>query len=123
MKEAVAYVQNGHGLREAARLYNVPVETLRRRTSGKVSMECKPGPSNILTKDEEKCLVDYVTEMTDRAFGLTNEDLMRTAFAIVERSRYPHPLHDCMAGCEWLVHSKKQSKRRYRQSPVKLYVC
>jgi len=29
MKEAVAYVQNGHGLCQAARLYNVPVETLR----------------------------------------------------------------------------------------------
>ena len=102
MKEAVAYVQNGHGLREAARLYNVPVETLRRRTSGKVSMECKPGPSNILTKDEEKCLVDYVIEMAVRGFGLTNEDLMRTAFAIVERSGHPDPFHDGMAGRGWL---------------------
>jgi len=35
MKEAVAYVQNGHGLRKAARLYNVPVETLRRRQAAK----------------------------------------------------------------------------------------
>jgi len=103
MKEAVAYIQNGHGLREAARLYNVPVETLRRRTSGKVSMECKPGPLNILTKDEEKCLVGYVTDLADRGFGLTNEDLMRTAFAIVERSGHPQPFHDGKAGCGWLV--------------------
>ena len=65
-------------------------------------MECKPGPSTILTKDEENCLVDYVIEMADRGFGLTNEDLMRTAFAIVERSGRPHPFHDGMAGRGWL---------------------
>ena len=60
MEQAVAHVQNGNSLREAARLYNVPVETLRRRTTGSVSLECKPGPSIIRTKEEEKCLVDYV---------------------------------------------------------------
>ena len=54
MKEAVAYVQSGKPLREAARLYNVPVETLRRRTNGTVDLECKPGPCTVLTKEEEK---------------------------------------------------------------------
>jgi hypothetical protein len=32
------------GLREAARIYNVPVETLRRRASGQVTLYCKSGP-------------------------------------------------------------------------------
>ena len=45
MMEAVAFVQNGNSLRQAARLYNVPVETLRRRVNGAVSVDCKPGPS------------------------------------------------------------------------------
>ena len=31
MKAEVAYVNDGDAVREAARLYNVPVETLRRR--------------------------------------------------------------------------------------------
>ena len=57
MKEAVALVP----LRKASRQYNVPVETLRRQVSGgAVSMECKPGPSTVLTKEEEECLAKYV---------------------------------------------------------------
>ena len=31
-------VEKGKGLREAARLYNVPVETLRRRVTGAVDI-------------------------------------------------------------------------------------
>ena len=102
MKEAVAFVQNGNPLRKAARLYNVPVETLRRRINGTVSLECKPGPSTILTKEEEECLAKYVIEMADRGFGLVSEDLMRAAFTIAERSGRPHPFHDGMAGRGWL---------------------
>ena len=41
------------GLREAARKYNVPVETLRRRTAGLVSLNCRPGPPPVLTTEEE----------------------------------------------------------------------
>ena len=102
MMEAVAFVQNGNSLRQAARLYNVPVETLRRRVNGAVSVDCKPGPSTILTKDEEECLAKYVIEMADRGFGLVSEDLMKAAFAIVERSGRPHPFHDGVAGRGWL---------------------
>ena len=36
------------GLREMSRLYNVPVETLRRRVNGSVGLGCKPGPATIL---------------------------------------------------------------------------
>lgn len=70
---------------EAARLYNVPVETLRRRTNG---LECKPGPSTVLTSEEEKCLTDYVQI----------KGIMRIAFTIVEKSGRPHPFNDGMAG-------------------------
>ena len=50
---AVEKVKNGFGLREAARQYNVPVETLCRRVTGTVSTDCKPGPSMVLTSEEE----------------------------------------------------------------------
>ena len=41
------------GLRESARLYNVPLETLRRRAKGMVTMDCRPGPKTVLTDEEE----------------------------------------------------------------------
>ena len=44
MVNAVKSVQEGKGLREASRLYNVLVETLRRRVTGVVEIVCRPGP-------------------------------------------------------------------------------
>ncbi len=55
METAVSQVQNeGMLLREASRLYNVPLETLRRRINGSVAIDCRPGPKTVLTEDEEK---------------------------------------------------------------------
>ena len=45
-------MSEGKGLQEAARLYNVPVETLRRVTD-KVDIHCHLGPSTVLMKEEE----------------------------------------------------------------------
>ena len=50
MEAAVQCVEDGSkGLRESARLYNVPVETLQRHAIG----ECgsRPGPPTVLTED------------------------------------------------------------------------
>ncbi len=44
MVDAVESVQDGKGPREVSRLYNVPVETLRRRVTGAVQMGCRSGP-------------------------------------------------------------------------------
>ena len=118
--EAVAFVQNGNSLRQAARLYNVPVETLRRRVNGAVNVDCKPGPSTILTKDEEECLAKYVIEMADRWFGLVSEDLMKAAFAIVERSGRPHPFHDGVAGRGWLEAFRRHHPEMSLRTPQAL---
>lgn len=120
MKEAVAYVHSGKPLREAARHYNVPVETLRRRTNGTVTLECKPGPSTVLTCEEEKCLVDYVIEMADRGFGLIGEDIMRIAFTIVDKSRRPHPFQDGMAGRGWLEAFRRRHPELSLRTPQAL---
>ena len=57
MSAAVSSVINDNkGLREAARLYNIPVETLRRHATGMVEDGCKPGPSTVLTEEEESTL-------------------------------------------------------------------
>ena len=91
MCAAVQSVHNGKGLREASRLYNVPVETLRRQTTGKVELDCKPGPSTVLTKEEEDRLNTYLIQMAEMGFGLTSEDVMQMAYVIVDKSRQTHP--------------------------------
>lgn len=47
------------GQRESARAYNVPVETLRRWVAGIVTLDCRSGPSTLLTSEEEACLAEY----------------------------------------------------------------
>ena len=87
MAAALMDVENStKGLREAARAYNVPVETLRRRATGQVSLNCQSGPSTTLTMEEEEALTEYCTKMSNIGFGLGREDVMRAAFAIVEKS-------------------------------------
>jgi len=55
MEEACSTVKSGRvGLREASRKYNVPVETLRRRTAGLVSLDCQSGPPTVLRGQEKE---------------------------------------------------------------------
>ena len=74
MINAVKSVQEGKGLREASRLYNVPVETLRRRVLGEVDVVCRPGPPTVLTSIEEERLAVYIADMAEMGFGLSRED-------------------------------------------------
>ena len=85
MKAAVQSVEEGHGLREASRLYNVPVETLRRRVTGKVDIDCRPGPRTVLTKEEEDKIAQYLIKMADMGYGLTPDSVMRMVYDIVEK--------------------------------------
>ena len=65
-------LEENKGLREAARLYNVPIETLRRRVNGSVDLHCKPGPPTVLTEEEEEeeKLAEYLIQMADMGFGV-----------------------------------------------------
>lgn len=40
-------MEEGTGIQEAARFYNVPTETLRRRVAGVVTLDCKPGSTHV----------------------------------------------------------------------------
>ena len=102
MEEASKAVKSEQmSLREAARKYNVPVETLRRRTAGLVSLDCRPGPPTILTSEEETRLAQYCIAMADMGFGLTREGVMAMAYAIVDKTGRDHPFKEGYAGRGW----------------------
>ena len=56
MTEAVNAIKiHGKGLRQAAGEYDVPITTLiKRQVDGEVSIDAKPGPRTVLTKEEEE---------------------------------------------------------------------
>lgn len=102
MEQAVSSVRDeGKGLREASRLYDVPVETLRRRVNGLVEMDCRPGPATVLLKEEEDQIYRYLLEMCDMGFGLNRETVMRIAFVIAEKTHKKHPFTGETAGRAW----------------------
>lgn len=65
MTAAIGMVEGGMGIREAARLYNIPYETLQRSTNHTVSIDCRPGPSTVLTDNEEEQLALFCVQMAD----------------------------------------------------------
>ena len=123
MVAAIKYVEEGKGLREAARLHNVPVESLRRRIIGTVEPICRPGPPTVLTLEEEESLERYIMNMADMGFGLTREDIMRLAFNIVEKCGRQHPFHDGMAGRGWFDGFRARHPRLTLRIPQPLSFC
>ena len=57
-------------MRTTTRECIVSAKTMHRRVAGAVSIDCKPGPSTVLTAKEEQRLVQYVIEMSGLVFGL-----------------------------------------------------
>ena len=87
MASAVKHVEeHGFSLRESSRLYNVPLETLRRRVNGTVAVDCHPGPKTVLTEEEEANLADYLLQMSEMGYGLTREGVMGLAYSIVRKA-------------------------------------
>ena len=107
MVAAYQAVLDGKGLRETSRLYNVPVETLRRRVNGSVGLSCRPGPATILTDEQEDLLCEYIIIIAHMGYGLTKEDVQHLAYYMAEK-----------------IHSKLNHKRKEEGMPsmVRLFV-
>ena len=124
MKAAVQYVlEDGGGLRETSRLYNVPVETLRRRVNGSVSIDCRPGPSTVLTEEEEEHLANYLVQMSDMGFGLSPDAVKNIAYRIVEKNNRKHPFKNNAAGQDWFKGFCRRHPKLTIRMPQPLSYC
>ncbi|XP_003391501.1 PREDICTED: uncharacterized protein LOC100640141, partial [Amphimedon queenslandica] len=121
MEIAVASVREGtNGLREAARMYNLPVESLRRRVHDIVAIDCRPGPPTVLMKEEEDRLYQYLLEMADMGYGLNRETIMKLAFTIAEKTEKSHPFKGESAGRAWFDGFRRRYPRLTLRSPQPL---
>ena len=74
---------------------------LKPSEEGITSLECNSGPPTVLTVEEEEKLAHYCVQMADMGFGLSREDVMITAFNIVDHSGKAHPFTHGQAGRSW----------------------
>ena len=72
MINGVKSVKKGKDLREAARLYNVPVETLRRQVTGALDIACRPWPSYCLRVITSDIIASFVGEAWPQALTPLN---------------------------------------------------
>jgi hypothetical protein len=122
-KAAVPHVQyEGASLREASRLYNVPLETLRRRVNGLVAVDCRPGPRTVLSEEEIK-LAKYLIQMSEMGYGLTREGVMGLAYSIVQKTKRPHPFQNGSAGRAWFEGFMRRNPNLTIRSPQPLSYC
>ena len=71
MSETIDSVKKGLTVSAAARMCGVLRRTLDDRIKGRVCHGTSPGPSTVLSYDEEASLVSYVLYMADGGFPLT----------------------------------------------------
>ena len=116
-------LEGGYGLREAARLHNVPIETLRRRVTGSVKLDGKPGPTTVLTDEEEDRVAQYLLKMSEMGFGLTKEAVMGIAFSIASKSGQKHPFQNGSAGRAWFDGFMRRHPHLTIRTPQSLSYC
>ena len=87
-----AVLEEGHSIRGAAILYNVPYTTLCDRVRGRVPIDStKPGPSPILSQTEEKKLVDHIMYVSSIGYGYTRADVMNIAGEYLSSMNWHEP--------------------------------
>ena len=86
MLAAMEKVEEGVPVSAAARMFNVPRRTLDDRMKGHVSHGTLPGPSTVLSKEQEDALMTYLVYMAEHGFPLTRKMVMAFAWAIALRS-------------------------------------
>ena len=88
-------------------MFNFPLETLRRKIIGSVSINCKPGPKTALTKEEEDLIFWYCITGVKRRF-----DGSGILGLVTEKSGRPYPFKELgglLGEHDWKVAAPKFS--------------
>lgn len=89
----------------AAKNYNVPATTLRRRfKTNNATKGDLGGRRTVLPQEIEQDLANHILDMETRFFGFTTTDLRRLVYEIVEKNHLKHNFNTetKMAGKKWV---------------------
>ena len=81
-------------IRAASKAFNVLYATLHSRVKGKYSIDVKPGPKSIFSKEEESELIKWIFHASQCGFRLRKENLLDSVQNIVlKTNRTTHTFH------------------------------
>lgn len=106
---------NGMKLKAAAKFFQVPLMSLKRRVRNKnliakQNIKHLGSKITIFTPDQENQLVQHILNFETRMYGLTTIDVRRLAFQLAERNNIFHNFsrEKQMAGLDWLAGFRKR---------------
>ncbi|XP_033731184.1 LOW QUALITY PROTEIN: uncharacterized protein LOC117320803 [Pecten maximus] len=111
MAAAINVVRSGSmSKKQASRVYQVPRTTLNDKLSGRVPENpTPPGPSPVLTKQEESVLVNYIDLMHDIGYPLTKTEFLLEVKRIMDIDGRPNPFPNNLPGKDWYSAFRKRN--------------
>lgn len=97
---AVEEALKGISVAEVSRKYQVPESTIRAKKIGKYANK-RPGPSTILSADEEKELENWIFVCTDRGFPVTKHQLVESVKLLCDSDKRKTPFKSNRPGRSW----------------------
>lgn len=100
-----AVISKKMGINAAARHFQVPATTLRRRKAKNDLKKRNLGPASTLGLEAERKIVSHIHKLQKRGFAPTREDVRSMAFKLAERLGIPHKFNKTTekAGFPWLT--------------------
>ena len=92
---------NRLSFRSAEAKYGVRKSTLNDYITGKSVIGCKPGPSSVLTTEEESKLVQWAFEMAEIGYGQTKRQVSEMVKKFLDKDGRPTPFKDNRPGKDW----------------------
>lgn len=99
--EAINAVTGGLPVATAAKQFGIPRTTLLSKTSGKIPVDCRMGPSTILTSQEETLLVQWILSLAKVHQPVTKEQLLDSVQLILLQQKRANPFTDGRPGRKW----------------------
>lgn len=114
MKSALTAIRDGSKIKTAAKMYGVPESTVRDRLKfGENGEDYNPsmGRKATFSKEEEKEIVEFITEMAKRFYGITQLQLRKLAydFAVAKNIKNIFSSEKGMAGKCWVYSFLKRN--------------
>lgn len=101
MNAALEAVGRGIPVATAAKMHSVPRVTLMYKSSGRLPVECRMGPSTVLTPKEEDLLEKWILSLAKVHHPVTKEQLLDSVYLIIQESKRPNPFANSRPGRKW----------------------
>uniref|UniRef100_A0A1X7UEV0 HTH CENPB-type domain-containing protein n=1 Tax=Amphimedon queenslandica TaxID=400682 RepID=A0A1X7UEV0_AMPQE len=125
LEKAIEEVRNGRlSVREAAIKYSIPKSTIHDHSSSKVKqISARPGPSPILTIQEEKELVNWIIHMAEIGYGQCRQQVTVMVTRILDKYKRPNPFPNNIPGKDWWYAFLRRHPEITLRTPQALEAC